>query len=80
MTRSNVGSAAPKGRVSLRADMEAFDNLPPEVRGRLRSMTENWNATGAEKIIRTRGVTACLAVLSKVEGDVQAALQERLAA
>lgn len=78
MIASNVGPSAPKGKVCLRVDMEAYDDLPPLVRARLQNMTENWNASGARAIMRKHGERMVVHVLDKVEGDVQSAMQERI--
>ena len=73
MTESNVGSDAPRGTVCLADDMAAYDRLPPAVRTQLGGMVENWNATGAEMILRKHGEAVCLQVLQNVDAKMRMA-------
>lgn len=80
MRRGNVTEARPICPVNLKADMALFDDLPPDLRHRLNYGSENWAAHGVVKIMDAHGAEVAVAVLDKVEGDMQSAYRKRIAA
>jgi hypothetical protein len=79
MIQANIGGDdLPRGTISLRDDMAAYDALHPELRAQLGQMSVNWNAAGVEHIRRGHGVSMAAHVLRKTEDDMQAAYRRRV--
>lgn len=66
--------------VILCDDMAAYDALPAEHRRRLQQMSDPWGAAGVRKLIDAHGPAYTLAIMDKIEADVQTAYQKRLSA
>lgn len=78
---SNIGGDdIPRGAVSLKDDMDAFDALPAALRAQLASMSINWNAEPVRKILDGYGHEVAVAVLGRAETQMQCAYRERIAA
>lgn len=72
------GDDIPRGSISLRDDMAAYDALQPDLRAQLRHMSVNWNAAGVAAIRREYGVSMAARVLRKTETDMQGAYRRRV--
>lgn len=72
------GARLPEIAVPLEREMVAFDALPPALRARMASMSVKWNAEGVAHLRQRHGDAYTLAILDKVEGDMQTAYVGRL--